>query len=78
MHRLVDRAYGTTKWIDTARNSAGRPVGHANRQGPWPAPGQRSLAGSGIRDFLIRYFVNSGSTSDVERRWSASCVAQAA
>ena len=78
MHRLVDRAYGTTKWIDTARNSAGRPVGHANRQGPWLAPGQRSLAGSGIRDFLIRYFVNSDSTSDVERRWSASCVAQAA
>ena len=65
--------------MDTARNSADRLVGHANRQGPWLAPGQRSLAGPGIRDFLIRYyFVNSDSTSDVERRWSASCVAQAA
>ena len=64
--------------MDTARNGAGKLVKHANRQGPWLAPGQRSLAGPGIRDFLIRHFVNSDSTSDVERRWSASCVAQAA
>ena len=64
--------------MDTARTGAGRVVGHANRQGPWLAPGERSLAGPGIRDFLIRYFVNSDSTADVERRWSASCVAQAA
>ena len=50
--------------MDTARNGDGRLVEHANRQGPWLAPGQRSLAGPGIRDFLIRYFVNSDSTSD--------------
>ena len=38
--------------MDTARNGAGRLVGHveqANRQGPWLAPGQRSLAGPDIR-----------------------------
>ena len=51
--------------VGTARNGAGRLVGHANRKGPWLAPGQRSLAGPGIRDFLIRYFVNSDSTSYV-------------
>ena len=46
--------------MDTAQNGAGRLVEHANRQGPWLAPGQRSLAGPGIiREFwIIRYFVN--------------------
>ena len=53
--------------MDTARNGAGRLVEHANRQGPWLAPGQRSLAGPGIRGFLISYFVNSDSTPDVDR-----------
>ena len=62
--------------MDTARNGAGRLVEHANRQGPWLAPGQRSLAAPGIREFWIRYFVNSDSTSQAER--SASYLAQAA
>ncbi|MEP5374455.1 MAG: hypothetical protein ABJQ14_01545 [Hyphomicrobiales bacterium] len=42
--------------MDTARNGAGRLVEHANRQGPWLAPGQRSLAGPGIREPGIREF----------------------
>ena len=64
--------------MDTARNGTGRLVERANRQGPWRAPGQRSIAGPGIREFWIRYFVNSDSTSEAERMWSASYVTQAA
>ena len=50
--------------MDTARNGAGRLVGHANIQGPWLAPRQRSLAGPGIRElFWIRYSMSYYSTS---------------
>ena len=71
---LFSRSRLWDRQVDIARTGAGRLVEHVNRQGPWFAPGQRPLAGSGVRDFLIRYFVNYDSTSDVERRWSASCV----
>ena len=54
--------------MDTAWNGDGRLVEHANRRGPWLASGQRSLAGPGIRDILISYFVNSDSSRNVERR----------
>ena len=54
--------------MDTARNGAGKLVEHANRQGPWLAPGQRSLAGPGIRDHVFREFwFNTGSGAEVER-----------
>ena len=39
--------------MDTARNGAGRLAEHANGEGPWLPPGQRSLAGPGIRDFFM-------------------------
>ena len=42
--------------MDTARKGAGRLIEHANRQGPWLAPGQWSLAGPGIRDQVFREF----------------------
>ena len=52
----------------TERCGAGRLVEHANRLAPWLAPGQRPITGPGIREFWMRYFVNSDLTSEAERR----------
>ena len=53
--------------MDTAQNDADRLVDHSNRQGPWLAPGQRSLAGPGIREFSLKHQLVNKAVLTIEQ-----------